>query len=711
MMNQFFRVPFALSGDKAVVPVAADPGGTVSYIQGYGPDYALPKTNPSSKNIEREKLNQLHYAMTLALSELQSQGIPDFITSALNGGTPYSYAINAVVRWTDDQLYYSLVSSNVADPSDATKWAPFNAVAALANPALGDLLVAVLSSLPGSVATTQHQVNEENYSLFRPMTAAQIAAVVAGLGAGGAECSAALQAAIDSGAGLQRAPDGRYMLGTPLRIKSGNSRVSIRGGHRIRTIFSPNANSIAVAPVSVNALIINQENNPHFCLENFRMYSTNSFNGVGIYAKEAGGSDGSTQAAYSCIWRNGWVDFSSTNSGFFTGALQNSIVDTFTFENMKGLFTFEGAANADVIIQNVQLYNCFDHVILQTADTQGSKIMTVRGVHCYTHQRGRLVNVQNWGEANLSDFILEPATGNLGNTGLFKFKDSVALNVSNFIASTRAGVPACAVGIELEGTQGKFSEGQIEADLGLVLTGTSAVDLDFVNVDFTKCTTAALQFAANTTGTIRTRGCKFNDSTLSGILSSVANAVNWFSYDDEFLNAGLGGSASTRNIILNTSGTVVMTNPRIGRTNPAAAAGYFIEAIGSGTVTIIDPIWVGVAPIGRKTGAQAINFMTTAPTGVAVLPVGFTSYTVDVGDAAVIVQRTAAGNTTLTLPVNADFPGRVLRINNYGTQPVVSASANVYPLTGGALTTAIVAAGKYVELLADGTGWRTVAGN
>lgn len=121
-MLKFFRIPFATSGDKTAVPDAVDINGNVSYTQGYGFDYQRQKTDPAAKNIERDKMNEIFFDITTALYELQSQGIPDFITSALNGGTAFSYAANAVVRYSGD-LYLSLAATNTALPTDATKWA------------------------------------------------------------------------------------------------------------------------------------------------------------------------------------------------------------------------------------------------------------------------------------------------------------------------------------------------------------------------------------------------------------------------------------------------------------------------------------------------------------------------------------------------------------------------------------------------------------
>lgn len=122
-MLKFFRVPFATSGDKLAVPDAADVNGNVSYTEGYGFDYQRQETDPDKKDIERDKMNQILFDLTTAVSELQSQGIPDFITTALNGGSPYSYSQYAVARF-GGVPYISLINANTSTPADLTKWAP-----------------------------------------------------------------------------------------------------------------------------------------------------------------------------------------------------------------------------------------------------------------------------------------------------------------------------------------------------------------------------------------------------------------------------------------------------------------------------------------------------------------------------------------------------------------------------------------------------------
>lgn len=121
-MLKFFRLPFATTGDKTAVPDAVDSNGNVSYSQGYGFDYQRQKTDPAAKNIERDKMNQILFDITTAIAEIQSQGAPDYITPALNGGTAYSYAQYAIVKYSG-ALYISLAAANTALPSDATKWA------------------------------------------------------------------------------------------------------------------------------------------------------------------------------------------------------------------------------------------------------------------------------------------------------------------------------------------------------------------------------------------------------------------------------------------------------------------------------------------------------------------------------------------------------------------------------------------------------------
>lgn len=87
------------------------------------------------------------------------------------------------------------------------------------------------------------------------------------------------------------------------------------------------------------------------------------------------------------------------------------------------------------------------------------------------------------------------------------------------------------------------------------------------------------------------------------------------------------------------------------------------------------------------------------------------TYTPDLTCTSIIANY--AGTMTLTLPSAATYPGRIFTIKTILAQTVVSASANVIPLAGGAASTAILAAtaGKFAQIQSDGTSWQTMMAN
>lgn len=121
----FFRFLFGQDGDRSSVPQATQPDGTVSYQQGFGPDYARDQaTDPLAKDIPRNQMNQLLYDLTESARQFQTFGAFPFITAAQNGGTAFPYAKNARALWTDGEVYVSLIDNNTdPDPSASTNWA------------------------------------------------------------------------------------------------------------------------------------------------------------------------------------------------------------------------------------------------------------------------------------------------------------------------------------------------------------------------------------------------------------------------------------------------------------------------------------------------------------------------------------------------------------------------------------------------------------
>lgn len=98
------------------------PDGSVSFTQGYGPNYELPPSNPSYLDVERAKMNYLLNLYSTILQGYQQQCIPPFITSAQNNGSPYPYAQYALVM-QGGIAYQSQVSSNTDTPP-TSNWAP-----------------------------------------------------------------------------------------------------------------------------------------------------------------------------------------------------------------------------------------------------------------------------------------------------------------------------------------------------------------------------------------------------------------------------------------------------------------------------------------------------------------------------------------------------------------------------------------------------------
>lgn len=126
-MTKFFKDAFAVSGDKTAIPNIIQVDGSVSYTEGFGFDYQRDiATEPTAKSVPRDSTNQLFFDITSALQQYQSFGIPNFITTSDNDGTPFSYSKYARVLYDDGthglRPYASLINANTALPSDETKW-------------------------------------------------------------------------------------------------------------------------------------------------------------------------------------------------------------------------------------------------------------------------------------------------------------------------------------------------------------------------------------------------------------------------------------------------------------------------------------------------------------------------------------------------------------------------------------------------------------
>ena len=116
----YFDVTFGSSGVLTPVPDGVQSDGSVSYTQGWGPDYELTPGTAGALYPTAGEFNQILYDITKAI-QLQQQGLPaPFITSAMNGGTAYSYGQYATVIY-NGVAYISNVSGNTDTPP-SSKW-------------------------------------------------------------------------------------------------------------------------------------------------------------------------------------------------------------------------------------------------------------------------------------------------------------------------------------------------------------------------------------------------------------------------------------------------------------------------------------------------------------------------------------------------------------------------------------------------------------
>ena len=119
----------------------------------------------------------------------------------------------------------------------------------------------------------------------------------------------------------------------------------------------------------------------------------------------------------------------------------------------------------------------------------------------------------------------------------------------------------------------------------------------------------------------------------------------------------------------------------------------------------------GSATITSYTDSREIGRMTGQCTGLTAPVTKTTAFTVGANENEIIVNGGAS--VTATLPTASAWVGRRIRIKTRAAYTVISASSNVKPLDTDTAGTAILAAtaGKWAELVSDGSNWIIMAGN
>ena len=469
------------------------------------------------------------------------------------------------------------------------------------------------SAVTGSVNARSFadRARDVGVCVFDFMTAAQVAEIRAGTGGANAICADAVQAAVNSGAAQVWFPNGYYLFDKPVRLTNGVTRgLQLVGESRTLTIIGPSATNIAVAPISRNALFINQDNAGATTLRNLRFYSVIAYTGNVLYSEEGGGADGTCQALFSGQITDCYFSLSSSNSGYLYGGFNNVLVSGNTFETSKSCLVLVGPGNADILCSDNVMFNCYDSFIDASRDAQVKNLVSVNGLHLYGCFRDYIIKANNARNWEISNIIVgqENAAPLSPAPSLFEFVDSININASNCSIFNDGG--PVGTGLSFSGCSGRFSNIYIQgADVGIKVYDTKANDLFFSNVVIKDSTTAAFRVASGApTGRVRAVNCDWSDSQNALILHTSACAMDFTASHSRFYNAGIGGAAS-RNISMDTTGNVLFRQCDIGRDSAGALASYFIIASSaSGEFTLEGCRFSDMAaPTGDTTGTQTVR--------------------------------------------------------------------------------------------------------
>lgn len=229
---------------------------------------------------------------------------------------------------------------------------------------------------------------------------------------------------------------------------------------------------------------------------------------------------------------------------------------------------------------------------------------------------------------------------------------------------------------------------------------------------------------AGTVATATTTPAITLSTTITGLLKGNGTAISAATSGTDYAPATSGTS------ILYGNGAGGFSNVTIG--TGVAFAGGTLSATGSGgTVTSVAALTLGTT--GTDLSSTVANGTTTpvitlqVPTASATnrgalsaadwttfnskqatsAPVTVTTNSSVGATDSWIINNKSGSTLTLTLPAPASYSGRVLNIQTYQAQTVVSASSNVVPQAGGSAGAAILAAsiGDHATLVSDGTNW------
>jgi len=124
---KYFARIFGENGDNTLVPDDNPGDGNVSYETGFGADYSKDPEDivDPGKRIDRGNYNSVSGQITQTLKQYQEVGVPAFIDSATNGGSPFPYSRGARCYYPTDgtpsEIYENLVDGNTNPPPNGWK--------------------------------------------------------------------------------------------------------------------------------------------------------------------------------------------------------------------------------------------------------------------------------------------------------------------------------------------------------------------------------------------------------------------------------------------------------------------------------------------------------------------------------------------------------------------------------------------------------------
>ena len=229
---------------------------------------------------------------------------------------------------------------------------------------------------------------------------------------------------------------------------------------------------------------------------------------------------------------------------------------------------------------------------------------------------------------------------------------------------------------------------------------------------------------AGTVATATTTPAITLSTTITGLLKGNGTAISAATSGTDYAPATSGtsilygnGSGGFNNVTIGTgvaftAGTLSATGSGGTVTSVAAltlgTTGTDLSStVANGTTTPVITLQVPTASAANRGALSAADWTTFNNKQATSAPVTFTTNSSVGATDSWIINNKSGSTLTLTLPAAASYSGRVLNIQTYQAQTVVSASSNVVPQAGGPPGAAILVAsiGDHATLVSDGTNW------